>query len=81
MSRSSERSWSAAARRAFSASPRTLRNSSAWSSTESGSELGTICTTGATRVLTSTVPWRSTTSPRGASIRTLRTRLSRACET
>ena len=42
---------------------------------------GMIWTTGATRVLTSDVPLRSTMSPRGASIRTLRTRFSRAWET
>ena len=81
MSRSSERSCPAAFRRSRSAALRAFRNASAWSSTASGSEPGVIWTTGATRVFTSTVPLRSTMSPRGASIRTLRTRLSRACET
>ena len=47
-------------------------------SSASGSALGTIWTTGATRVRTSRLPSRSTMSPRGASILILRTRFSRA---
>jgi hypothetical protein len=43
--------------------------------------LGSICTTAAGLVVTSLTPLVSTMSPRGASIRTLRTRFSRAIET
>jgi hypothetical protein len=51
------------------------------SSTPADSRFGSSCTTEETVVRTSTAPLRSTMSPRGASIDTLRTRFSRAWDT
>ena len=58
-----------------------MRYSSAWSSTVSGSDEGLICTTAARLVPTSVSPWRSTMSPRGASMGSLRRRFSLAWTT